>query len=129
MNSDPLIAAATAVRLHAYAPYSKFSVGAALESETGEIFLGCNVENISFGLTICAERGALQAAITAGHRRFRRIVIVSDSQIPVTPCGACRQCLAEFKEDLQVISANLSGEVYESDLQRLLPRAKAGILG
>ncbi len=115
-----LIDAAIAARRRAYAPYSEFAVGAALQSVTGEIFTGCNVENSSFGLTICAERFAVGAAVAAGHREFSRIVVVSNAE--ASPCGACRQVLAEFG-DLEVVVADENGEVLEtSRLQELLPR-------
>lgn len=129
MNDESLIAAAKAVRLRAHAPYSGFKVGAALETEDGTVFTGCNVENLSFGLTICAERVALGTAVAAGHQRFLRLVVCSDSKEPVSPCGACRQVMAEFCDELAVLSVNLSGEVFPSKLSILLPRAKAGILG
>jgi cytidine deaminase len=103
-------------------------VGAALETKSGRVFTGCNVENLSFGLTICAERSAVYAAIAAGERDFARIVIVADSRDPVTPCGACRQVLAEFSEDLEVRCLNLQGQEFQARLTDLLPRAKAGIL-
>lgn len=116
------------VRLKAHAPYSHFQVGAALESDKGKVFSGCNIENISYGLTICAERNAVFAAIAGGARSFRRIVIVADSKEPVTPCGACRQVLSEFSENMEVISVNLEGKEFRANLSELLPRSKAGIL-
>jgi cytidine deaminase len=120
--------AARKVRERAYAPYSNFQVGAALESTLGKVFTGCNVENISYGLTICAERNAVFAAVAAGVRSFRRIVIVADSKEPVTPCGACRQVLAEFAENMEIVSINLQSRKYRAELSELLPRSKAGIL-
>lgn len=119
---------AVEVRKRAYAPYSNFQVGAALESTSGKVFTGCNVENISFGLTICAERSAVFAAIASGVRSFRRIVVVADTKDPVTPCGACRQVLSEFGENMEIISANLKNEKFRAKLTELLPRSKAGIL-
>ena len=129
MNPDDLLAEAIKIRASAYAPYSHFAVGAALETKSGKVFCGCNVENLSFGLTCCAERNAVFAAVAAGEKEFTRIVIVADSQEPVTPCGACRQVLAEFADDLEVRSVNLQGVAYSANLRELLPRAKAGILG
>jgi len=117
------------VRIEAYAPYSKFAVGAALLTKSGRIITGCNVENLSFGLTICAERAAVFTAVAMGEREFEAIAVVADSKTPVTPCGACRQVLAEFAADLPICSANLEGERFESTLRELLPRAKEGILG
>ena len=116
------------VRERAYAPYSNFQVGAALESTSGKVFTGCNVENISYGLTICAERNAVFAAIAAGVRSFRRIVVVADSKEPVTPCGACRQVLSEFADNMEIVSINLQSQKYRAKLSELLPRSKAGIL-
>jgi len=129
MDFENLRQLASDVRLRAYAPYSKFQVGAALLASDGRVFTGCNVENISFGLTCCAERSALFSAVAAGCTEFSQIVIVADSQEPVTPCGACRQVLAEFAPDLEITSTNLQGEVFQANLRDLLPRPKAGILG
>lgn len=129
MKYDDLVTAARSARENAYAPYSRFSVGAALRTKGGKIFRGCNVENISFGLTICAERNAVFAAVADGEREFEAVAIVADSKSPVTPCGACRQVLAEFGLDLQVCSANLEGETFTASLGELLPRAQEGILG
>jgi cytidine deaminase len=129
MDFPKLIEQAHAARDKAYAPYSKFPVGAALLTATGRVFTGCNVENLSFGLTICAERNAVFAAVAAGERKFTRIAIVADSKTPVSPCGACRQVLAEFGLELEVCSTNLQGDRFEARLNQLLPRASEGILG
>ncbi len=129
MEIDTLIQQARQVRERAYAPYSKFAVGAALVTKSGKVFTGCNVENLSFGLTICAERNAVAAAVAAGEREFAAIAITADSKTPVTPCGACRQVLSEFCPDLDVCSVNLEGERFTAKLSELLPRAREGILG
>ena len=120
--TDALIAAARGAQVRAYAPYSHFRVGAALESADGAVFLGCNVENASYGLTICAERAAVFAAVSAGVTRFRRAVVVSDVDPPAAPCGACRQVLAEFGLDLPIEGVGLRTAV-KWRLSELLPAA------
>jgi cytidine deaminase len=121
MNFDePLIAEAWRARDMAYAPYSGFAVGAALVAEDGRIFTGCNVENLSYGLTQCAERSAICSAVASGVRNFAAIAVVADTAVPISPCGACRQVP-------QVILANRR-ECLKFSLAELLPRATAGIL-
>lgn len=125
-TDDELIAAAWEARDNAYAPYSTFHVGAALMASDGSIFPGCNVENISYGLTNCAERVAIGAAVVAGVQSFEKVVVVADTAQPISPCGACRQVLAEFGVK-SVILANRTERVTFS-LEELLPRASTGIL-
>ena len=123
MSAD-LIRQARAVQRNAYCPYSKFPVGAALEAADGRVFAGTNVESASYGLTICAERMAIGAAVVAGARGFRRIVVATDVDPPASPCGACRQLLAEFGLDLEVIAVGPETE-RRWTLRELLPDAFA----
>ena len=114
------------VREKAYAPYSKFAVGAVVVAKDGSVFEGCNVENLSYGLTLCAERVALGAAVAAGAREIEAVVVVADTQQPVSPCGACRQVLAEFGDPEVLLVGQTGSESFR--LSELLPRAKTGIL-
>jgi cytidine deaminase len=116
-----LIDAARAARENAVARFSNFKVGAALETPDGTVITGCNVENATYGLTICAERVAMFKALSEGHRVFSRIAIVADTEDPTPPCGACRQILWEFGGDLDVILANLTQEKGVHRLKDLLP--------
>ena len=120
-RATQLVRAARSARRYAHAAYSKFKVGAALETTDGTIITGCNVENATYGLTICAERVAMFKALSEGHRRFRRVAVVADTQAPTPPCGACRQILWEFGGDLEVILANLRRETGRHRLKDLLP--------
>jgi cytidine deaminase len=121
LKDSELIAAARRARRHARAGYSRFKVGAALETGAGAIVTGCNIENATYGLTLCAERVAMFKALSDGHRGFRRIAIVADAAAPTPPCGACRQILWEFGGDLEVILANLRRETGRYRLADLLP--------
>jgi cytidine deaminase len=120
---DEALAAATAVRLRAYAPYSRFLVGAALIDAEGGIHVGCNVENASYGLTQCAERSAATTATATGKRDIVACVIITDTEEPTMPCGACRQVLAEFNLDVLVVSRTLSGKEARFALSELLPHS------
>ncbi|HYM11572.1 MAG TPA: cytidine deaminase [Bryobacterales bacterium] len=119
---NALIQAATAARERARARYSNFKVGAALETPSGQVYTGCNVENASYGLTVCAERVAVWKALSEGESRFTRIAIVADTETLTPPCGACRQILWEFCGDIEVILANLHGKTESMRLSALLPR-------
>ena len=120
-GSDQLVAAARAAREHAVADFSGFKVGAALETEDGAIVTGCNVENASYGLTICAERVAIFKALSEGHRAFTRLAVVADTPSPTPPCGACRQIIWEFCGDIPVVLANLSSIAATHQMSDLLP--------
>ncbi|NBO64033.1 MAG: cytidine deaminase [Acidobacteria bacterium] len=121
---NELISAALKARSYAYAPYSKFAVGAVVESRNGQIFTGCNVENASYGLTICAERVALCKAVSEGVRELSRVVVVADTSCPVPPCGACRQLIIELAgPETEVVLANLAGEQVVTSAAALLPSA------
>ena len=120
-DARALLAAARRARRHARAAFSGFKVGAALETADGQIITGCNIENATYGLTVCAERVAMFKALSEGHRRFKRIAIVADTADPTPPCGACRQILWEFGGDLEVILANLTRESGRHQLRDLLP--------
>jgi cytidine deaminase len=120
-GSDALVAAARKARRRAVAPYSKFKVGAALETADGTVIEGCNVENASYGLTMCAERVAMFSALAQGHRQFRRIAVVADTDAPTPPCGPCRQILWEFAGDLEVTLANLRRVTGTHRMSDLLP--------
>jgi cytidine deaminase len=121
LSDSNLIAAARNARLNAHAGFSHFKVGAALETADGTIIAGCNIENATYGLTICAERVAMFKALSEGHREFRRIVVVAETEAPTPPCGACRQILWEFGGDMEVILANLTKETGRHRLSDLLP--------
>jgi len=121
--SDPLVDAARAVRENAHAPFSKFKVGAAVQDDSGRIFTGCNVENATYGLTVCAERVAIFKGVSEGARKFTRVAVVADTETLTPPCGACRQILWEFCGDVEVVLANLDGKSEALQLGALFPRA------
>ena len=122
-NDDKLIEAATAARLRSAAPFSNFLVGAALRTESGKVFTGCNVESASYGLTVCAERVAIWKALSEGEREFTNLVIVADTESLTPPCGTCRQIIWEFCKHATIVLANLRGQREELSVKDLLPRA------
>lgn len=123
MSDLELVQAAIEARSKAHAPYSHFLVGAALEDSAGRIHTGCNIENATYGLTLCAERVAMFKALSEGARKFRRIAVVADTAGLTPPCGACRQILWEFAGDAEIILANLTGQTETVQLATLFPRA------
>jgi len=118
-----LIKAATQAREHAHAPYSHFRVGAALRAKSGRIFTGCNIENSTFGLTLCAERVAVFKALSEGERAFDAVAVVAETERLTPPCGACRQILWEFCRDAEIVLANLSGQIEVRRISDLFPEA------
>ena len=123
MNKDfqKLINKAIEASLNSYAPYSKFSVGSALITKDGTIFTGCNIENASLGLSICAERVAIYKAVSSGYKSFKALAIIGDTDDPCTPCGACRQVILEFSPDMEVIMTNLHQKIKITKAKELLP--------
>jgi cytidine deaminase len=122
-NSKELIESAKNVREKAFAPYSNFKVGAAVQTKSGKIFTGCNIENASYGLTMCAERVAIFKAVSEGEKEFSRIAVVADTDELTPPCGPCRQIIWEFCGDVPVTFANLEGKTETLQMKELLPRA------
>ena len=120
--TDALLAAALAVRENAFAPYSHFKVGAALEDSNGRVHTGCNVENATYGLTVCAERVAVFKAISEGARKFRRVAVAADTDALTPPCGACRQILWEFCGDVEIVLVNPRGKTETYRLKDLFPK-------
>jgi cytidine deaminase len=123
MSEEELIESAKRARLKAYAPYSEFKVGAALLTSSGKVYTGANVENASYGLTICAERTAVFSAVSSGEKEFTSLVVVTDKSPPAKPCGACLQVLTEFNRNCSIVCANLDGEITRHKLGELLPDA------
>ncbi|MCS7080823.1 MAG: cytidine deaminase [Chloracidobacterium sp.] len=123
LGDKALIAAAQAARRHAHAPYSGFAVGAVIQARSGRFYTGCNIENVSFGLTVCAERVALFKALSEGERDFQAVVVATEAATPTPPCGACRQVLWEFCGDIRIISVAAQGATMEWSLAALLPEA------
>ena len=123
MSKQKLIELANEARERAFAPYSNFKVGAAIETDEGEIFIGCNIESASYGLTVCAERVAIWKAVSEGKKNFKTIAVVVDTEELTPPCGVCRQIIWEFCHDIPVILANLKGKSEVIQMRELLPRA------
>jgi cytidine deaminase len=119
---DPLCQAALAAREKAHAPFSRFKVGAALQDENGRVHTGCNIENATYGLTVCAERVAIFKAISEGEHIFRRLAVAADTDVLTPPCGACRQIIWEFCGDIQVTLVNPRGKIESFQMRELFPR-------
>lgn len=122
-GGDRLVAAADRARVISVAPFSNFHVGAAVETEDGKIYIGCNIESASYGLTVCAERVAIWKALSEGERRFKRLAIVADTEMLTPPCGTCRQIIWEFCRDAEIVLANLNGATETMHMRDLLPHA------
>ena len=120
---EELVRRAKSARQKAYVPYSRFPVGAALLTEQGEIYSGCNIENAAYGLANCAERTAIFTAVAAGATEILAIAVIADTKSPVAPCGACRQVIWEFNPEMKVILSNLHGEICQYTIRELLPGA------
>lgn len=123
ISEDPLVLAAAAARENALASYSGFRVGAAVETDTGEIISGCNIETSTYGLTLCAERVAIFKAVSEGKRKFSRIAVVADTERLTPPCGSCRQIIWELCGDVPVVMTNLAGKTETIQMKELLPNA------
>ena len=126
VSDEELIAAAAAVRLNGYAPYSGFLVGAAVLTDTGKVYVGCNVENASYPLTVCAERTAIGSAVSAGEKRIVRVAVITDTNPPASPCGACRQVIYEMGKDAVVLVASVAGHLHDTTIGELLPEGFDG---
>jgi cytidine deaminase len=122
-NSESLIEAAKEARLQSVAPFSNFLVGAAIRTEDGKVYTGCNVESASYGLTVCAERVAIWKALSEGERKFSELAVVADTESLTPPCGTCRQIIWEFARGAKIVFANLEGTTETFEIKDLLPRA------
>jgi cytidine deaminase len=122
-NFKPLIDAALEARLQSVAPFSKFQVGAAVKTDTGKVYTGCNIESSSYGLTVCAERVAIWKALSEGERHFTELAVVADTEVLTPPCGTCRQIIWEFARGATIVFANLKGLSEVFHMAELLPRA------
>jgi cytidine deaminase len=120
---QPLIDAALRARLQSVAPFSKFLVGAAVQTENGKVYTGCNIESASYGLTVCAERVAIWKALSEGERHFAALAVVADTEVLTPPCGTCRQIIWEFARGAKIVFANLNGQSEIFQIADLLPRA------